>query len=122
MEATNQNLVIPHEAAAQLWLHTRLAAHHAAVAGSEPAAAEAILAWAILVASGGERVAPAMNAMPTAADLVEESTVLPAYRAAADQAEQCLTHFDHEERFELVSLYSEVISIIEKEIQRIESR
>jgi hypothetical protein len=122
MEETNENIVIPRDAAAQLWLHARLAAHHAAVAGSEPAAAEAILAWAILVASGGDRAAPAMNGMPAAADLVEDAAVLPAYRAAADQAEQCLTHFDGEELFELSSLYGKVVSVIEKEIQRIGSR
>lgn len=114
-----RNVVIPQEAATQLALHVRLAAHHAAAAGSEPAAAEAILAWAVLVASGAAGVTPVMDAMPAAGEVVEDTAVLPAYRAAADQAEQLLTHFDDEELFDLSSLYGKVISIIEDEIERI---
>ena len=107
-----EHVVIPRPGAAQLALHARLAAHHAAHAGSEPAAAEAILAWAVLVASGGTDVAPPVNAVPGMTDVVDGPDVLPAYRAAADQAEQLLAHVDSEE------LYGKVISVIDGEIER----
>ena len=95
-----------------------MAAHYAAAATSEPAAAEAILAWG----SRRERGAgaePVMDAMPAAIEVAEDGAVLPAYQPAADQAEQLLTHFDDEELFDLSSLYGRVISIIEHEIERI---
>lgn len=113
---------IPRWAVAQLALHTRLAAHHAASTGTEPAAAEAILAWAILVASGGGEEAPAPNAMPTTAEVHDDPTELPAYLAAADQAEQLATHFDQEELFEVAALYGKALSVIEGKIKQIESR
>jgi hypothetical protein len=117
METTDA-VVVPRCAAAQLALHAKLAAHHACAVGSEPAAAEAVLAWAVLVVCGGAEEVAAMDAMPTAAEIVESCAAVPAYRAAADQAEQLLTHFDYEEQFELATLYGQVVSVIEGEIER----
>ena len=120
MELT-EDLVIPRQAAAQLALHARLAARHAARAGSEPAAAEAVLAWAILLASGGAGIALPVNSVASMVDVVERPDLVPAYRLAADQAEQLLSHFDSEELFELAELYGRVISVIEGEIERMTS-
>lgn len=117
MAPTSDPIIVPQASAAQLALHARLAAHHAAAAGAEPAAAEAVLTWAVLVASG-EAVADALDALPALPDILDEADTLPAYRAAADQAEQLIAHFDYEERFELVDLYSKVLSAVEGEIDR----
>lgn len=110
-------ILVPRASAAQLALHARLAAHHAAAAGAEPAAAEAVLAWAVLVASG--EAPDGLDALPTPSDIVDDTGTLPAYRAAADQAEQMVAHFDYEERFDLVDLYGTVLSIVEGEIDRL---
>jgi hypothetical protein len=86
--------------------------------GAEPAAAEALLAWAILIASGEAVVEPLVDGLPTPSDILDDSSALPAYRTAADQAEQLLPHFDDEERSDLVTLYGKVLSIVEGEINR----
>jgi hypothetical protein len=118
MDPTPEAIVVPRASAAQLALHARLAAHHAAAVGAEPAAAEAVLAWAILMASGEAVAEPLVDGLPTPSEIVDGSSALPAYSAAADQAEQLLAHFDDEERFDLVTLYGKVLSIIETEISR----
>lgn len=118
MDSTAEVIVVPRAAAAQLALHARLAAHHAAAAGVEPAAAEAVLAWAILMASGEAVADPLTDGLPTPSEIVDDSSALPAYRAAVDQAEQLRAHFDDEERFDLVTLYGRVVSMIEGEISR----
>lgn len=117
MDSTAEVIVVPRAAAAQLALHARLAAHHAA-AGVEPAAAEAVLAWAILMASGEAVADPLTDGLPTPSEIVDDSSALPAYRAAVDQAEQLRAHFDDEERFDLVTLCGRVVSMIEGEISR----
>jgi hypothetical protein len=109
-------VIVSRAAAAQLALHTRLAAHHAAEAGAEPAAVEAILAWAILVASGEADDEPAADALPRASEILDEASALPAYRVAADQAEQLLAHFDYEEHFDLADLYGRAVSVIDRAI------
>lgn len=116
MDSTDQ-IIVSRAAAAQLTLHTRLAAHHAALVGAEPAAAEALLAWAVLRASG-EAVDDAVDALPTASEMLDDPAALPAYRAAADQAEQLLAHFDDEERFDLADLYGRAVNVIDGEIRR----
>ena len=118
MDPATDAVVVPRASAAPLALHARLAAHHAAAAGAEPAAAEAVLAWAVLVPSGEAAAAAALDALPAPSDIVDETGALPTYRAAADQAEQLITHFDYEERFDLVMLYGKVLSIVEGEINR----
>ena len=118
MEPTTEAIIVPRASAAQLALHARLAAHHAAAAGAEPAAAEAVLAWAVLVASGEAAVEQPVDALPIPSEILDEASALPAYREAADQAEQLLTHFDDEERFDLVTLYGKVLAVVQGEIHR----
>jgi hypothetical protein len=62
----------------------------------------------VLVASGGVDTVALVAAMPTVAEVVDEPEMLPAYRAATDQAEQPLGHFDDEEPFDLAELYGNV--------------
>ena len=109
-------VIVPRAAAAQLALHARLAAHHAAGAGAEPAAVEAVLAWALLVAIGAGDDEPAVDALPGASEVLDETSTLPAYRVAADQAEQLLAHFDYEEQFDLTDLYGRAVSVIDRAI------
>jgi hypothetical protein len=122
MDPTTEAIIVPRESAAQLALHARLAAHHATAAGAEPAAAEAVLAWAVLIASGGAVSEPSVDGLPTPSDILDDSSALPAYRAAADQAEQLLAHFDDEEGVDLVILDGKVLSIVEGEINRMTPR
>jgi hypothetical protein len=93
---TTEAIIVPRASAVQLALHAWVAAHHAAAAGAQPAAAEAVLAWAVLVASGETGADPPVDALPTPSEILDDASTLPAYRAAADQAEQLLTHFDDE--------------------------